>query len=184
MWLFYLDCYQNRCSSFCSSIPPLPAIHPPALLARSKRVCFKIWVCRKYLFFFLFFFFFFLCNSPRSSHVSGFLLAESLCFGTLGHFKTHCGSRGRSDKRWEEQLETQHDRKKKKKSRCFQKHKTITQTNTHRDAGSDRTHLCHLFTCYAGRSRLCVLWASLWQRVVGQHFPEGEAANIKPMTAF
>ncbi len=45
-----------------------------------------------------------------------------------------------------------------------------------------RTHLCHLFTCYAGRSRLCVLWVSLWEPVAGRHFPEKEEANIKSMS--
>lgn len=41
------------------------------------------------------------------------------------------------------------------------------------------THLGPLFICYAGRSRLCVLWASLWQRAVGRHFPGSAVANIK-----
>ena len=40
----------------------------------------------------------------------------------------------------------------------------------------------NLFTCYAGRSRLCVLWVSLWQWVVGRHFPEREAEKIKSMS--
>lgn len=30
---------------------------------------------------------------------------------------------------------------------------------------------CHLFTCYAGRSSLCVPWASRWQRAVGRRCP-------------
>lgn len=41
------------------------------------------------------------------------------------------------------------------------------------------THLGPLFICYAGRSRLCVLWASLWQRAVGRHFPGSAVANIR-----
>lgn len=156
------------------------ACHPPALLAWSKRVCFKIWVCRKYLFFFLF-----LCNSPCFSRVSGALRAESLCqVSVLGPLESHSGSRGSSDTRWQdEQITNMSDcctvsfcsniiarQKHIFRLRCMhvQRHKTSLQT-----LAMIKTYLCHLFTCYAGRSRLCVLWVSLWQRIVGRHFPEG-----------
>ena len=52
---FYLDCYQNRCSSFCSAIPHfLPSILQPYLLGVKEFVL-------KYEFVENIFFFFFFC---------------------------------------------------------------------------------------------------------------------------
>lgn len=58
----------------------------------------------------------------------------------------------------------------------------VPRNKTHAHTPATITHLCHPFTYYAGKSRLCVLWASLWQRAAGRHFPGSEAANVKSMS--
>lgn len=50
-----------------------------------RRVCCKMWVCRKHLSI--------LCNSPRSSQVSGASASESLC-GPPAPWASHTSSRG------------------------------------------------------------------------------------------
>lgn len=74
VWLFFGFFFLTviKIDAPCSVLPFPIACHPPALLARSRRVGLKIWVCRKYLSV--------LCNSPCSSPVSGALHAESLCW--------------------------------------------------------------------------------------------------------
>lgn len=50
--VFFLDCYQNRRSLFCSSIFPLPAPLQLCLFGVKEFISFKIRVYRKYLFVF------------------------------------------------------------------------------------------------------------------------------------
>lgn len=61
---------------------------------------------------------------------------------------------------------------------CWQSRTSPKRTHTHKQTQTQTqtrkmiTHHCHLFTCYAGRSSLCVPWASRWQRAVGRRCPE------------
>lgn len=114
----------------------------------SKRVCFKIRVHRKYLCFCP------LCGTVCVPGVSSSSHRESQLVGPL---KSQSGPRRRSNAGWQDQP-------------------IRTHACTHSHLGeSVKTHL---FTCYAGKSRLHVLLVSLWQQVVGRHFPENEASNV------
>lgn len=127
---------------------------PPALLVWSKRVCFKIWVHRKYLCFCP------LCGTVCVPGVSSSSHRESQLLGPL---KSQSGPRWRSNAGWQDQPIRTHAR-------------------THSHLGeSVKTHL---FTCYAGKSRLHALLVSLWQQVVGRHFPEKEAPNISLICSY
>lgn len=150
------------------SVCPLPIAWPSSGLNVGES-CFKIWVCRKYLSI--------LCNSPCSSLVSGTIRAESLSYDSaLG------GGPLDESLRLQRRTWPKVTRPANQKQLLYvQRNKQTNTKNTCTDAATI-THLCHPFTYYAGRSRLCVLWASLWQRAAGRHFPGSEAANVKSMS--
>lgn len=148
-------CYQNRRSLFLPSI----ACHPAALFVGLKGFVFKTWLCRKHLSF--------LCNSPCSSRVMGDSHAESC--STWAPWESH----RLQGKIWHKVTKNSQSETRGAPS-PFAKHKQTKKTQRYKPA-----MLTHLFTCYAGRSKLCVLWVSLWQRTVGRHFPGKEARNSK-----